>query len=281
MVRALAAPARRPSDRRQRPRSLSGNARDRGARTRGGDASTATAARIEVDLSDNLDCLPCGLNLSEATARTAAMIGIFNGIGASVPPNAGSFRRIGGPAPRQLRGRHSPPSHELLARHHEPRRPGHQRRAGRARAARRRPRHGRARRHHERRRRGDLRARRAPAWRALRQPDDPGPDPRRRLADGGRLAHDPDPGNGGHVLVGQRRDRRAPVSDSSARAPARSRQRRRRTLAGLARALGGVRSGRGARRRHLRGRRPGQRPDRRPGRPRRRAGAKLPPSRDG
>lgn len=53
-----------------------------------------TAARIEVDLRDNVDCLPCGLNLSEATARTTAMIGVFNGIGATVPPNAGSFRRI-------------------------------------------------------------------------------------------------------------------------------------------------------------------------------------------
>lgn len=50
--------------------------------------------RVEVDLTDNVDCLPCGLNLSEATARTAAMIGVFNGIRASVPPNAGSFRRI-------------------------------------------------------------------------------------------------------------------------------------------------------------------------------------------
>jgi N-methylhydantoinase B len=55
----------------------------------------SAAARIEVDLRGNLDCLPCGLNLTEATARTTAMIGIFNGIGATVPPNAGSFRRIG------------------------------------------------------------------------------------------------------------------------------------------------------------------------------------------
>jgi N-methylhydantoinase B len=50
--------------------------------------------RVEVDLTENVDCLPSGLNLSESTARTAAMIGVFNGIGASVPPNAGSFRRI-------------------------------------------------------------------------------------------------------------------------------------------------------------------------------------------
>ncbi|MCB1470770.1 MAG: hydantoinase B/oxoprolinase family protein, partial [Rhizobiaceae bacterium] len=53
-----------------------------------------TEARIRVDLSDNMDCLPCGLNLSEATARTAAMVGIFNSIDHTVPKNAGSFRRI-------------------------------------------------------------------------------------------------------------------------------------------------------------------------------------------
>ena len=52
------------------------------------------AAGVEVDLTDNPDCLPCGLNLSEACARTAAMIGVFNSIGPGVPPNAGSFRRV-------------------------------------------------------------------------------------------------------------------------------------------------------------------------------------------
>jgi N-methylhydantoinase B len=49
---------------------------------------------IEVDLRDNVDCLPCGLNLTEATARTAAMMGVFTGLGEVVPPNAGSFRRL-------------------------------------------------------------------------------------------------------------------------------------------------------------------------------------------
>ncbi|MFQ5693204.1 MAG: hydantoinase B/oxoprolinase family protein, partial [Nitrospinota bacterium] len=48
----------------------------------------------EVDLTDNPDAMPCGLNLSEACARTAAMIAIFNSIEDSVPTNAGSFRRI-------------------------------------------------------------------------------------------------------------------------------------------------------------------------------------------
>jgi len=51
-------------------------------------------ARIHVDLTDNPDTLPCGLNLSEACARTAAMIAIFNSIEDEVPTNAGSFRRI-------------------------------------------------------------------------------------------------------------------------------------------------------------------------------------------
>jgi N-methylhydantoinase B len=51
-------------------------------------------AMIDVDLRENLDCQPCGLNLTEATARTAAMMGVFTGLGAVVPPNAGSFRRL-------------------------------------------------------------------------------------------------------------------------------------------------------------------------------------------
>ena len=52
------------------------------------------AGRIRVDLRDNPDCLPCGLNLSEACSRTAAMVGVFNAIEHTVPKNAGSFRRI-------------------------------------------------------------------------------------------------------------------------------------------------------------------------------------------
>lgn len=53
-----------------------------------------SAGRIEVDLRDNVDCQPCGLNLTEATSRTAALLGIFNGIADAVPVNAGSFRRV-------------------------------------------------------------------------------------------------------------------------------------------------------------------------------------------
>ncbi|MEE8172261.1 MAG: hydantoinase B/oxoprolinase family protein [Alphaproteobacteria bacterium] len=51
-------------------------------------------AMIEIDLRDNPDCLPCGLNLSEACSRTSAMVGVFNSVDHTVPPNAGSFRRI-------------------------------------------------------------------------------------------------------------------------------------------------------------------------------------------
>lgn len=51
-------------------------------------------ARIEVDLRDNLDCLPCGLNTTESTARNGALIGIFNSLDRVVPNNSGSFRRL-------------------------------------------------------------------------------------------------------------------------------------------------------------------------------------------
>jgi N-methylhydantoinase B len=57
-------------------------------------AVRADEAMLEVDLRDNPDCQPCGLNLTEATSRTAAMLGVFNAIGQGVPPNAGSFRRL-------------------------------------------------------------------------------------------------------------------------------------------------------------------------------------------
>jgi N-methylhydantoinase B len=52
------------------------------------------AARVTVDLTDNPDCLPCGLNLSEACARTSALIGVFNSIDHTVPHNAGALRRV-------------------------------------------------------------------------------------------------------------------------------------------------------------------------------------------
>lgn len=55
----------------------------------------AEASAITVDLRDNPDCQPCGLNLTQGTASTAAMVGIYNAIlDHTVPTNAGSFRRV-------------------------------------------------------------------------------------------------------------------------------------------------------------------------------------------
>ena len=51
-------------------------------------------ALIDVDYRKCPDCMPCGLNLTESTSRTAAMVGVFNSISPDVPKNAGSFRRI-------------------------------------------------------------------------------------------------------------------------------------------------------------------------------------------
>lgn len=50
--------------------------------------------QVSIDLRDNVDALPCGLNLSEACSRTAAMLGVFNGLGEVVPANTGSFRLL-------------------------------------------------------------------------------------------------------------------------------------------------------------------------------------------
>lgn len=53
------------------------------------------AGTIHVDLTENPDCLPCGLNLTEGTARSSAFVGIFNALGDhTIPANAGSFRRL-------------------------------------------------------------------------------------------------------------------------------------------------------------------------------------------
>ena len=67
---------------------------DGGITIRADVAVDTEAAMIEVDLRDNPDCMPCGLNLSEACARTAAMVGVFNSVDHAVPKNAGAFRRL-------------------------------------------------------------------------------------------------------------------------------------------------------------------------------------------
>lgn len=50
--------------------------------------------RVTIDLRDNPDNLPNGLNLTRATATGAALAGILSGIPESLPSNAGTFRRI-------------------------------------------------------------------------------------------------------------------------------------------------------------------------------------------
>ena len=49
---------------------------------------------IEVDLRENPDALPNGLNMTQATASAAALIGVFNSLDPTVPKNGGSARRV-------------------------------------------------------------------------------------------------------------------------------------------------------------------------------------------
>jgi N-methylhydantoinase B len=53
-----------------------------------------SAGRIDIDLRDNGDCLPAGINESRTCAMNNVITGVFNSIDPSVPHNAGSFRRI-------------------------------------------------------------------------------------------------------------------------------------------------------------------------------------------
>jgi len=50
--------------------------------------------RIVLDLRDNVDQMPNGLNLSEACAINNSVAGVFNCLPSDIPRNAGSFRRI-------------------------------------------------------------------------------------------------------------------------------------------------------------------------------------------
>lgn len=51
-------------------------------------------ARIEIDLRDNIDCMPNGLNLSRACAMASVISGLFNSLPERVPHNHGSLRRV-------------------------------------------------------------------------------------------------------------------------------------------------------------------------------------------
>lgn len=49
---------------------------------------------IDVDLRDNPDCVPAGINGSEAATVSAVMQGIFSVIDPDIPHNSGAFRRV-------------------------------------------------------------------------------------------------------------------------------------------------------------------------------------------
>ena len=52
------------------------------------------AGTITVDLRDNIDCVPGGMNLSEATATGACRIGVFYNLDSTIPHNEGSAAQI-------------------------------------------------------------------------------------------------------------------------------------------------------------------------------------------
>lgn len=52
------------------------------------------AGEITVDVRDNIDCVPGGLNLSENTCLGSCRIGVFNNLDSSLPHCYGSARRI-------------------------------------------------------------------------------------------------------------------------------------------------------------------------------------------
>ncbi|WP_134666052.1 MULTISPECIES: hydantoinase B/oxoprolinase family protein [Amycolatopsis] len=54
----------------------------------------AEAGRVSIDLRDNPDCVPAGLNMTRSTATNMAIAGLFNNIDPTVPHNAGAFRRV-------------------------------------------------------------------------------------------------------------------------------------------------------------------------------------------
>lgn len=51
-------------------------------------------ARISIDLRDNIDCLPVGINESRACSTNNAISGVLNVLENDIPVNSGAFRRI-------------------------------------------------------------------------------------------------------------------------------------------------------------------------------------------
>ncbi len=65
-----------------------------GIPVRVGIAVEPEAARITVDLRDNIDCVDCGLNQTEACCLAHVFTAVFNCLGDDVPRNEGAFRRV-------------------------------------------------------------------------------------------------------------------------------------------------------------------------------------------
>ncbi|MDG4889979.1 MULTISPECIES: hydantoinase B/oxoprolinase family protein [unclassified Mesorhizobium] len=53
-----------------------------------------TAGEITIDLTDNIDCLPIGLNMTEATVTASCLTAVLNMLGPDVPRASGSFDRV-------------------------------------------------------------------------------------------------------------------------------------------------------------------------------------------
>jgi len=54
----------------------------------------SAAAIIEVDLRDNVDCVDCGLNQTEASCLANVFTAILNCLADDIPHNSGAFRRV-------------------------------------------------------------------------------------------------------------------------------------------------------------------------------------------
>jgi N-methylhydantoinase B len=65
-----------------------------GVRLQGTITVKPSEGRVSIDLRDNPDNLPNGLNLTRATAVGSALAGILSGLPQSLPSNAGTFRRV-------------------------------------------------------------------------------------------------------------------------------------------------------------------------------------------
>lgn len=49
---------------------------------------------VDIDLRDNIDNVPAGLNQTQATAMASVVTGVLNSIDPDIPHNAGAFRRV-------------------------------------------------------------------------------------------------------------------------------------------------------------------------------------------